>query len=100
MIDGSTGRTIVDVVLRPGSLETLTLAANGVVVQEFIDGEPVRRALDLDGRELWSLPGSGGFAVGSGVIVDDDDSETPVRIVGVGRTGRRRRPVRPVAEAS
>ncbi len=84
VIDGSTGRTIVDVVLRPGSLETLTLAANGVAVQEFIDGEPVRRTLDLDGRELWSLPGSGGFAVGSGVIVDDDDSETPARIAAWG----------------
>ncbi len=84
VIDSSTGRTIADVVLRPGSLETLTLLANGVVVQESIDGEPVRRALDLDGRELWSLPGSGAFAVGGGVIVDVDDSETPLRITAWG----------------
>ena len=65
VIDSSTGRTIADVVLRPGSLATLGLVANGVVVHDVADGEPTRTALDLDGRELWSLPGDGPLAVGA-----------------------------------
>ena len=84
VIDSSTGRTIVDLELRPGSLATLALVANGVVVQDDVDGEPVRVAVDLDGRELWSLPGSGAFAVGRGVVVDVDDSDTVVRLSALG----------------
>ena len=37
-------------------------------------------AVDLDGRELWTLPGSGAFAVGRGVIVDVDDSDAVVSL--------------------
>ena len=84
VIDSSTGRTIVDLELRPGTFTTLSLAANGVVVQDYADGELVRVALDLDGRERWSLPGSGPFAVGPGVIVDVDDSDAVVRVSAFG----------------
>ena len=80
VIDSSTGRTIVGVELWPGSLDALALVANGVVVQDSVDGEPFRVAVDLDGRELWTLAGSGALAVGSGVIVDVDDSNTVVRL--------------------
>ena len=30
----------------------------------------MRAALDLDGRELWTLPGTGPLAVGRSVVVD------------------------------
>jgi len=84
VIDGSTGRTIVDLELRPGALQTLALVANGVVVQDYVDGDLARVALDLDGRELWSLPGSGPFAVGPGVVVDVDDADGFVRLAAWG----------------
>jgi len=93
VIDSSTGRTIVDLERRSGTLTTLALVANGVVVQDDVDGELVRLALDLDGRELWSLPGSGPFAVGRGVVVDVDDSDAVVRVSAWGG------PVVPQAEA-
>lgn len=87
VIDSSTGRTIVDVVFRPGAYGTLDLVSNGVVVQDVVDGDRQRVALDLDGRELWSLPGSGPIAVGRGLVVDVidvDDFDAVVRIVASG----------------
>lgn len=80
VVDSSTGRTIVDLELRPGTFATLGLVANGVVVQDYVDGELARVALDLDGRELWSLAGSGPFAIGPGVVVDVDDADGLVRL--------------------
>ncbi len=84
VIDSSTGRTITHVELRPGAFATLTLAANGVVVQDVIDGAPARVAVDLDGRELWSLPGRGPLAIGRGVVVDVDDADAVVRVTAWG----------------
>jgi outer membrane protein assembly factor BamB len=80
VVESSTGRTIVDLGLRPGASASLALAANGVVVQDSVDGEQVRLALDLDGRQLWSLAGSGPLAIGSGLVVDADDSDAVVRV--------------------
>lgn len=77
VIDSSTGRTIVNLELRPGALTTLGLAANGVVMLGVVDGTSVRTALDLDGRELWTLPGTGPLAVGRGVVVDVAPSPVP-----------------------
>ena len=84
VVDSSTGRTIVDLEFRPGTFATLALVANGVVVQDSVEGEPARVALDLDGRELWSLPGSGAFAVGNGVVVDVDDADAVVGVYAWG----------------
>jgi len=72
VVDGSTGQTIADLELSQGALSSLGFFANGVVVQKTVDGEPVRLALDLDGRELWSVPGSGPLAANAGLVVDVD----------------------------
>ena len=77
VVDSSTGRTIVDLELRPGALTTLGLVANGVVTLGVVDGTSVRAGLDLDGRELWTLPGTGPLAVGRGVVVDVAPSPAP-----------------------
>ncbi|MGA9275394.1 PQQ-binding-like beta-propeller repeat protein [Ilumatobacter sp.] len=84
VVDSSTGRTVVDLELRPGTFTTLALASNGVVVQDYVDGELLRVALDLDGRELWSLAGSGPFAIGRGMVVDVDDSDAAIRLIASG----------------
>lgn len=70
VIDSSTGRTIHELQLSPGALQTLGLLPNGVVVQQLTDGESARSALDLDGRQMWTLPGGGPLAVGAGIVVD------------------------------
>ncbi|WP_148288637.1 outer membrane protein assembly factor BamB family protein [Ilumatobacter nonamiensis] len=80
VIDSSTGSTLVDLDLRPGSQETLTMASNGVVVQDIIDGDLSRVAFDLDGRELWSLPGSGPVAIGRGVVATVQKSDDVTRV--------------------
>ena len=77
VVDASTGRTIVELVLRPGALSTLAMVGNGVIIQDVVDGDAVRTALDLDGRRIWTLPGTGALAVGAGVVVhvvDGDDA--------------------------
>jgi hypothetical protein len=87
VVDSSTGRTIVDLELRPGAFTTLALVGNGVVAQSYVGGEAFRVAFDLDGRERWSLPGSGSLAVGHGVVVDVDDSDAVIRVSAAGEPG-------------
>lgn len=72
VVDGSNGRTIASLELSPGALATLGIFANGIVVQKTIEGELRRFAFDLDGRELWSVPGSGPLAANAGLVVDVD----------------------------
>lgn len=85
VVDSSTGRTIVNLELRPGVQTVLELVANGVVVPGVVNGTSVRAAVDLDGRELWTLPGTGPLAIGRGVVVDVTHSLVP----GADRNGFR-----------
>jgi len=44
----------------------------------------MRVALDLDGRELWSVPGSGAVAIGRGVVVTVEGADATLRLTAVG----------------
>ena len=64
VIDASTGTTITPLSLEPGSIDTLRLVANGVVVERPAVIGAERVGLDLDGAPMWSLIGSGPVAIG------------------------------------
>lgn len=91
VIDGSTGRTIVEVQRPP----VVALYANGVLVAGPRDSdEPaVRTAYDLDGREIWTLADTIATVVGDRVVVAvtraeelvTDGSRPPLRVTAYGR---------------
>lgn len=87
VVDASTGAMITPLSLEPGSLDTLRLVANGVVVERPAVIGFERVGLDLDGERLWSLVGSGPVAIGDGLITDVAPAVGGVRIIGYGSIG-------------
>ncbi len=84
VIDASTGREIAVVEMVPGSIGTLQLVGNGVVVKQSARIGFERVGLDLDGNRLWSLVGDGPLAIGAGVIVTYGPSDAGVAITAYG----------------
>jgi hypothetical protein len=91
VIDGSTGRPIVDVPLQPGWDSAFTMMSNGTVVLRSGEGGPSRHAYDLDGMQLWTMPGTGPLAVGDRTVVTIEarsdpagPGSEPIRLVAYG----------------
>lgn len=82
VVDAATGTTIVVVPARVGGFSTLGLFANGVVVLDSVDDEPVRSVLDLDGDEMYTIPGSGPLVSGGDSVFDVVQDVGRVRVSG------------------
>ncbi|MFK8023362.1 MAG: hypothetical protein AB8G26_05290, partial [Ilumatobacter sp.] len=70
LVDSSTGRTILDVASVGNEVSSSDLLANGVIARSGVGSNASRRAVDLDGRTMWTLPGAGRLAVGDRVVLD------------------------------
>ena len=84
VIDASTGSEIALVEMVPGSIDTLQLVGNGVVVKQAARIGFERVGLDLDGNRLWSLVGEGPLAIGPGVVVTYGPSDSGVAVTSYG----------------
>jgi outer membrane protein assembly factor BamB len=84
LVDGRTGATITVLTMTPGVLDRLEFAGNGVLTRRTSgDGNRVA-AIDLDGNEIWSLPGSAPVALGDGVVARLETSTDEAVVVGYG----------------
>lgn len=84
VIDASTGSEVTAVEMVQGSIQTLQLVGNGVVVKQSALVGFERVGLDLDGNRLWSLVGDGPLAIGAGVVVTYGPSDAGVAITAYG----------------
>ncbi len=84
VVDASTGREITLIEMVPGSVATLQLVGNGVVVKQSALVGFERVGLDLDGNRLWSLVGEGPLAIGPGVVVTYGPSDAGVAVTAYG----------------
>ena len=69
IVDGRTGATVTVLTLVPGVFDSLIVAGDGIVTRATARGGTRLAALDLDGRELWSVKGVRDLAVGVGEVV-------------------------------
>ncbi|BAN00663.1 PQQ-binding-like beta-propeller repeat protein [Ilumatobacter coccineus] len=84
LVDGRTGATVTVLTMTPGVLDSLEFAGNGVLTRRTSgDGNRVA-AIDLDGNEIWSLPGSAPVALGDGVVARLETSTDEAVVVGYG----------------
>lgn len=86
VVDASTGREIAMVEMLPGSIETLALVGNGIVVKKSALVGVERVGLDLDGNRLWSLAGEGPVAVGPSVVATFRPSDAGVAVTALGES--------------
>lgn len=84
ILDASTGREIAVVEIVPGSIDTLQLVGNGVVLKRAAQVGFERVGLDLDGNRLWSLVGDGPLAIGVGVLVTYGPSDDGIAVTAYG----------------
>lgn len=70
LVDVATGREFLSAPTTFGGIDEGDLYGNGVVVAGGTGGRGWRRAVGLDGSELWELPGRGELVVGDGVVYE------------------------------
>lgn len=84
LVDGRTGETITVLTMTPGVLDTLEFAANGVLTRRTSGDGNRLAAVDLDGEEIWSLPGSDPVALGDGLVARVEVTTDEAVVVGYG----------------
>lgn len=84
LVDGSTGRTITLLTMTPGVFDNLQFARNGVLTRRTSGDGSRLSAVDLDGRETWSLAGSEPVVLGDGIVVRTEISTDEAAIVAYG----------------
>lgn len=84
LVDGRTGETITLLTMTPGVIDNLEFAANGVLTRRTSADGSRLAAVDLDGREIWSLPGSDPVVLGEGIVVRVEISTEQAAVVAYG----------------
>jgi PQQ-like domain len=84
IIDGRTGAPITDLTMSPGAFEALEIVGNGFVAARTSSDGPRLAGHDLDGAEVWSIPGVTKAAVGDRIVVYPERVGDEFVIVAVG----------------
>lgn len=84
LVDGRTGETITLLTMTPGVIDNLEFAANGVLTRRTSGDGSRLAAVDLDGREIWSLPGSDPVVLGDGIVLRVEISTAQAVVVAYG----------------
>ena len=87
IVDGRTGRTVVEFTSSPDVVEALRFTGNGFLLPATSPEDERTRAIDLAGNEMWSLPGSVPTEIGDGIVVrlEGVDGRFVVSAYGEGR---------------
>ncbi len=75
IVDGRNGETIAALTMVPGVFDGLVFAGNGIVTRRTSPEGQRIAALDLDGNEVWSLPGPTAISVGDGFVARVENGE-------------------------